>query len=822
MLTISNQIKEMNPDWWYSFKTDDTNVEFNMSARYGVNEDTSYIINSVTSNYLIPRYVRPTGNYYNYDPIYTSNQLAESEFLVENDSSLQIGRNSTKIAGLNYYENVDYIESIDDILQRIDSNETREYLFQFRPSNVANTNAFLQINYGNDNESFVPIVYDFWNALLSFPLTKYYSKLQGNYEIWGGDFDPVYLPPDDFTGADKDRREMTFKIVNPTTGKDISDATHQYIFDRNSTLNSTNSEEVPNIFLAHDIYTPAVLAPNAKNRVMLEGVYVRSGGKYYRLKKPFAITDKLVIPKVDQMYFIINTPYLFNNRSYEFTDFTGTNSYEDMFMELLGFKFYYRNSDQYLRLYDTDKNVYTNLQYNCARNQTKLFYIKTTYEKYSDHNPQNSFFHYKMIFHVQIVGETSITRYEREYRGGLTDYKYKGIEDVSLIKSFDSYKFSLGFNSRYNYSGDNKTISCRVEIDGPRLEMIVPSKVQYISLYSILTIDNFCYFLNRDIVDKLETLFITSYPEDNSILDRSLIQYWGCESLRPANLRTSPNKKENGVGNSSYDLYSYMNFVGPGKVKTEKIYHRVLKGYTYFDGNVTGNSNNFASWSNNNNYTINLWFKSDQKTRGVILCDMSHETVITAGVYIGVSNTGTLEIGFNRESSRIYPRNITDNEWHMITIVVTSDRHYLIYLDGEKIDDITSSSGIINKSYTSNYQIYFMGHPLGNNVRGSLSRVGFYGTRITPTRIKEIYDGDIEHRIYGTILASNMPFATEVRFFDYRTGKYINSAYSNDDTGAFLYRNYEGMDVHLLVVNNDHQYGTIQVMGPLTPTSKER
>ena len=26
MLTISNQIKEMNPDWWYSFKSDDTNV----------------------------------------------------------------------------------------------------------------------------------------------------------------------------------------------------------------------------------------------------------------------------------------------------------------------------------------------------------------------------------------------------------------------------------------------------------------------------------------------------------------------------------------------------------------------------------------------------------------------------------------------------------------------------------------------------------------------------------------------------------------------------------------------------------------------------
>ena len=100
MLTISNQIRELKPDSWYNFKPEDTSIVFDKNKRYGVDEDNSYIFNSVTPNYLVPRWNKPVESFTGVDEDYTSNQLAESEFLMENDASLMCGRNKSKMAGL--------------------------------------------------------------------------------------------------------------------------------------------------------------------------------------------------------------------------------------------------------------------------------------------------------------------------------------------------------------------------------------------------------------------------------------------------------------------------------------------------------------------------------------------------------------------------------------------------------------------------------------------------------------------------------------------------------------------------------------------------
>ena len=161
MLTISNQIRELKPDSWYNFKPEDTSIVFDKNKRYGVDEDNSYIFNSVTPNYLVPRWNKPVESFTGVDEDYTSNQLAESEFLMENDASLMCGRNKSKMAGLLVHETTDEIETLDDVLRKIDSGEQRQYLFQFRGSSNTTDFNYISFNYDHDgNEYFVPLVYD--------------------------------------------------------------------------------------------------------------------------------------------------------------------------------------------------------------------------------------------------------------------------------------------------------------------------------------------------------------------------------------------------------------------------------------------------------------------------------------------------------------------------------------------------------------------------------------------------------------------------------------------------------------------------------------
>lgn len=824
MITISNQIRDLEPDSWYNFKPESMNISFDLSKPYGVDEENSYIFNAVTSNYFIPKWNRPVSNFMAIDENYTSNQLAESEFLVENDSSLMSGRNNSKMGGVLYREHTDAIESVDDVLAKINSNEVREYLFQFRGSTDSKRPSYLLMDYNNNNESFVPIVYDSKLQDKSIPVTSLYTNTKGTYEIWEANFAPEFIPNDGF-GNPQDIRDLTFKLVNPVTGASVGGGERTYSFVRNGSLTSFNSEEVSNIYVDKNIYEMPEYNPGANNRFTLEDVYVFFNGRYYRMKTSEGV--KLSIPLVSKVYFKVRTPYLFENRSYEISEQTVTTGVDDLFMEYLGFKFYYNSESRTIRLYDSIVNQALSYNFSSPENSTTLFYIKTSYEKYADHNPATGFFHYKLVYNIQKVGTTESTNYFREYKGGLSEIMYKGTEKITSIPSFDSYPHLIGQMPETTYARTatgsiNKTITCTIDTDGRVLDINVPNKIAYDAPRTIHAVDNFALFINKNIQPIIYKLYITQYREDDSILDKSLIQYWPCDSLRPEDLRTTVNTVGTGSTSIIYDVYGYMKFSGPGKVTVNPVFHNVVKGSIYFDGNVTGNSNLLSSWSNNRNYTINFWFKSNQKTRGVILCDMDKSTVSTAGVYIGVSNSGTLEVGFDASLSRIYSRNITDNEWHMITIVCSSTSLYTVYVDGDLIDEVSTTSGVMNKTYDKNYQIYFMGHPLGNNVKGSLSRVAFYGTRITSDRLLEMYKGDIEHRIYGTVLASNMPFETEVRFFNFRSGEYINSSYSSPETGKFVYRNYDGMSVHLLVVNNNHQYGTIQVLGPLYPASVEQ
>lgn len=829
MITISNQIKELEPVSWYNFKPDTMNILFDKNASYGVDPDNSYIFNAVNAQYLLPKWNRPTENFDIVDPDYMSNQLADSEFLVEDDASLMVGRNKSRMGGIFAQENYEDHISVDVILDRITNKTERDYLFQFKASSNLLKANYVTFNYTDNNENFVPVVYDTKKPESSFSVTETYQNTQGTYEIWGGNFNPEFLPPDGF-GIEQDMREITLKLVNSVTGATVGKNDRTYMFTRNGTLNDLNSEAVPDIFVDTNIYTQPESNSSANDRFELLDIYILKNNRYYRMKVNKNM--QLNIPVADKIYFKVKTPYLFNNRSYNLGEDNITVANSACFMHMLGLKFYYSDDRRIIEMYDTYNKAMVNGSFSAGSDEAHLFYIKTRYQVDQWHNPSIGDFNY--VLEIEIDKVTSGTEgrqpifIKRYYRGGLTEILWKGITPVQSLPNFDAYPLMFGhmpenyYNQKSLGYNSSKKIDCKVS-NNTTVNIDVPDKMIYRSAYDIVAVDNICYY-DKDVYYHIYKLFKSQYREDKSVLDRTLIQYWPCEKLNPPDLRSTANTINSGTNNWNMSLYGEMRFSGEGQVTEEKVWHNVVKGCLNFDGKVLGNSATTATWSNTNKYTINFWFKSTQKTKGVILCDMDHHSITTAGIYIGVSYMGTLEVAVNSRSSRIYTTNITDGQWHMITVAcrtVLGQVSYAVFVDGQGTgdNDLISTTGSYNKDYGNNYQTYIMGHPLGNFTKGSISRLGFYGTQISNAEIFEIYRGDIEHRIYGTVLASNMPYETDIRFFNYRTGEYISTVRSDKETGKFVYRNYDGNAVHLLVVNNDHRYGTIQVMGPLNPAS---
>ena len=811
MLTISNQIKNLSPDSWYRFRLDEISVNLDLEKRYGVDEESSFIINAVNANYLKPRWNRPVSSFIKTTEDFTSNQLAESEFLIENDASFMTGRNETLMAGLNLTEHTDEIEDVDDVLQKINSNEIREYLFQFRPSSVSKSYNYLNFDYSDKADSFLPLIYDVKNPELSFTVNEHYINPFGKYEIWGGSFNPKKLD-------ENDTREMRFRLINPTTG--IAKSERKFMFMRTATLNSTNSQLLSGLYDVQDLYEQPMYEEGVNNFSLMD-IIILKGGRYYKMKVNADDEDILTyIPQADKIYFVVKTPNLFHSRSYTIDEKVVSVSNNEHIMNFLGFRFEYVSGSNRTRIFDIYNNRYLS-DVTTLTDTTYLFYIKTYYKKNSGFDPANGKFNYSLVLEIEVINSNTKLKSERIYSGGMSDFKYRGVTPVTSIPSFDSYPLMLGNMPFFNENVSlKKNIECVVDDVTDPITLTVIDKVIYRGPYSISAIDNITCFINKDVYSLIAKLYESQYRQDNSILDKQLIQYWPCDSLRAVDLRTSQNTKNNEI-TSYYDLYGYMKLSGPGKViAVPEKNHSVIKSALYFDGNVTGNSNTMNTWSNNSALSINFWFKTDQRTKGVILCDMDKESLITAGIYIGIADGGFLEIAFDTPISKIYQTNVADNVYHMITIVVLA-QSYEIYLDSVHIDSRVRA-GTSNKKYTWNYQTYFMGHPRGKCTKGYISRISYYKTRLMRTNIIDIYLGDIEHRIYGTVLASNMPFATEIRFYSRRTGEYLTSAYSSEEDGKFMYRNYDGTSVDMIVVNNNHEYGTIQVLGPISPSSVEQ
>lgn len=819
MLTITNQIPATNPNSWYRFKTEEASILIDASSNTGVNDNSSLVINAINSTVLVPKWYRPVYDFITESKEYLGNQLAPIEIQMNNDNSLSIGYNNSILGGFNYTEvDLDGPPSIDTVIKAIDEGEVRDYLFQIQTHQNINRGGSIIFDYEKP-QSYLPVIVDIRQGHSAIITPNKYQIMGGNYEVWSMPFNPnrTYTQ-NDKGGSDydpvRDVRPIIFKIINPSTGSEIYSKT--VTFNRASTI--PNEFILPNtIFPDDNVYESPKHQDYSGNGINIVGCFGQSGSRYFNL------ADLETVPTFDQVYYIVKVDSISRANTFEYH--SRSLRIETPFMDMLGFRFHINPTNRILYAKDVYGGNNTYSIGSIPENTTNMIHVRCWYSQDSTDN--NNRFNYTMNFEFSI-GLGRPIKMTRSYSGDITTIKYKGGSDIQSIPSFDSYPFYMGLMPRINSTLSTKKYIGKVgqHIDG-MYEMNIPVSVDIPIIQQRIFIDNILMYkdLSKERIQRFKDDFTIGSELNNNIdTDKNLIQYWPCEQLRPSDLISTDNIISTSASSVYYDLYGYMKMIGPGKVTVdERELHRVIKGSLRFDGNVMGIANTMATWSNGSGgYTINFWFRSDQLTRGTIMCDMEKDTGNTSGIYIGVAHGGLLEIAINSSSSRIYQTNICTGDFRMITVVKDVETsEYIIYVDSNVIDKIPMGSitGRRSKHYTQNYQTYFMGHPKGLYTSGSISRIGFYKAAISSYNISRIYSGDVEFRIAGTILSYNMPFATPVRFYKASTGELVSEVESSEIDGGFTYRSYGGYDTHMLVTNNNNQFGNIQIIGPLSPTS---
>lgn len=818
MLTITNQIPATNPNSWYRFKTGEASILIDQSPNTGVNDNSSLVINAINSTVLVPKWYRPVYNFITESREYLGNQLAPSEIDMNNDNSLAIGYNSSILGGFNYTEiDLDAPPSIDTVIKSINNGEVRDYLFQIQMTQNINNGGSLVFDF-EKSQSYLPAIIDIDQGRSAIITPIKYQIMGGNYEVWSMPFNPDIIYTQNDKGESvydpvRDIRPITFKIINPSTGSEMYSKT--VTFNRASSIPS--EFVLPNtIFPDDNVYESPKHQDYGGNGITIIGCFGQSGSNY------FNISDLETVSTFNQVYYIVKVDSISRVNTFDYHN--RSLQIDQPFMDMLGFRFHINPIDRVLYAKDVHGGNNTYYIGSIPENTTNMIHIRCWY---SQGITNGNRFNYNMNFEISI-GLGQPINITRSYTGDLTTIKYKGGNAIQSIPSFDSYPFYMGLMPRINSTLSTKKYNGKVGryIDGT-YEMNVPVSVDIPIIQRRIFIDNILMYkdLSRERIQRFKDDFtIGSELNTNRATDKNLIQYWPCEQLRPSDLRSTVNTISTGTPNNNYDLYGYMKMIGPGTVTVnERELHRVINGSLKFDGEVMGIANTMATWSNDSGgYTINFWFRSDQSTRGTILCDMEKDTGNTSGIYIGVARGGFLEIAINSNSSRIYQTNICTGEFRMITFVKdVSTSEYIIYVDSRVIDKIPMGTvlGRRSKSYAQNYQTYFMGHPKGLYTSGSISRIGFYKAAVSFDNISRIYSGDVEFKIVGTILSYNMPFATPVRFYKASTGEFVSEVESSEIDGGFTYRSYSGHDTHMLVTNKNNQFGNIQIIGPLSPTS---
>ena len=809
-LTFSDKLKSYNPDTLFGMRVDDIYVNYDMNADYGV-DPASSILSQTDSDTLVPRFVAINKRNISADDVITYNQITQSEYYSEKDSSIYVGRNKSEYNGLLYY--LQREEPIFNGQAEVDTNDIYTQYFQlYFGANDLKTR-YKYIDYDN-NDDYAVVLLDKGDYSRSYVLKQNMYTENGNVECWEDFLNPVLVPPE--TILQPDFRNIAIALINPRTGE-IYDS-YPFFFARNGSLTlGTNCNLYEEKGTAYDVYEQG--SRNSTKKPKIRNIITKlPDGRTIALKREDDDSGEITIPQIQSLLKVeVDVGGIPNRDS---ITIEGTDQSPQTIMRFMQYdiRFYYSGR---LELYNRVKKAVDITHQVSSTEKSILFCCRLKYFHNTDHRPQNGFYSINYSYEF-IIDNVEYEGKLTTWKGNLYNFRDRGIgAEINAIPTFDNMPVMAGFmpsQSKANMALEKYNFL----IDGNHYELEHIKHMHYGTTNSNAYFDNYARFKDRDDrpYKSYYDLYFSTYRHNDSVIDKDLLNYWACDKIGN-DLKSLPNAFKYG-DYGWYRLQSDMRLDGNGKVTHEKEYHRILKDSIKFD-NITGNAMLSNTWDNNGQYTVNFWFKSTQKTKGCILSDIDRFHPTTKGIYLGVSDGGFLEISVNAQDTKIYPNvNITDGNWHMITLirsrhVIQVNSNMIVRVDNNTIDAYVETNQ--NKDFGKENAVYFMGHPLGKNVVGNLSRVAFYGVSLATNILDMIYAGDVETHIAGTIILQNVPHATEIRVYNDRTGELVSRVNSDKETGKFLYRNYENYSVYLLVMDFAKKFGDMQAIGPVEPRS---
>lgn len=821
MQSFSENLASRNPLMLFKFKKDDVVIEYDLKKPYGVKDDESFIYNEVSNDYLKPRLARIANNKGEYPLQNLTNQITLSEIDNENDSSILIGRNTSVYNGNTLY----FTRPKNSYNEKFEWGFDKNFVYYWQILLGAGTAQTQQqfVDY-DEHDDYIVVMQDHGSVNDSYSIINTFGGT-GTTETYEGAVKPKVLDGG-WNGSD-DFRDISIKLINPRTAEIYDAYTFEFVRKGSLVVGSNIDEYTPETFSLHNIYQQSPNNESGKyndeNKPRIKDILTNYMGREYKLRKEGAAEgSKPPLPELDSIKVVVENRVA-PNRSINTKN--TTNVAPQLVMRFLHYNVYFKHSNRTLEFRRIDNGI-TAFSHAVLQDKAILIAVACTYRMGSLHNPDNNVYDYTMDYRW-IIDDTYYENDNNTFRVTTSkkDFKDRGYGDTITqgLPTFLNMPITFGFHpttskdlvARYNVKLANNTY----------VDMNYIQTRNFNAIDDHVVIDNFAMFNDLELFEAYYDLYYATFLQEDLLIDKTMSSYWGCDTLR-LDMQGTPNKIANAGNAGNFNTYADLMFRGQGKVTQTPVTHRVIKNCINFDGNSSANTNMFYTWDNNASYFINFWIKTDQKTKGTIMTDFGHNVYDPRGIYIGVADGGFLEVAVNSFTTRILlDTNIADDRWHMISIgvyreILTTVTNYvvLVYVDGiVKTRFELANKYTFNKDYSKDYQVYFMGHPRANNVKGSLSRIGFY--KMTPTQriLNLLYSGDIEHMVTGTILLRNMPHSTNVRIYNNRTGEFIDELISSSEDGSFVYRNYKAYDVYVMVMDNRFKYGTFQVVGPVEP-----
>ncbi|MDD5151900.1 MAG: hypothetical protein PHC28_15710 [Flavobacterium sp.] len=224
---------------------------------------------------------------------------------------------------------------------------------------------------------------------------------------------------------------------------------------------------------------------------------------------------------------------------------------------------------------------------------------------------------------------------------------------------------------------------------------------------------------------------------------------------------------------------------GPMNFYNEPSVHLTLDAYMYFTS---------APFTFSGNFTLELWFKTDTKSEGIIL-DASSTSIDYTGMLIRINRrnnialSGAIQVNFTPQkyltsltadnNGELY--DFTNGEWHHL-LVSRNQNITKLWLNGVEHSSLYEPSP---QSFSFTNMVLMKAKPDVGAMEGNIAKFAFYQKALSEYLIPLRYNFTTIYRLKGVVTLQGIPTAAEIRVFDHYTGQLLAIGHSDGNDGLY-------------------------------------